>query len=212
MKYLIDQQSSEVQRKLAEYPHLVTGQLLTPLSRYNNWGGWFAIDNGAFSGLDREGWFRLLSKHKPQMENCLFVAIPDIVGNARRTHELFGMITQEPATHPWSTKWCLVLQDGIEDTYIDWNMHKGRALFVGGTDRFKDSSAAWDIVKTAKAIGDIHVHVGRVNTWSRFKTYLEVGADTCDGSGVSKYDHMLRDIAGQLAGDQQQPKLFGETG
>lgn len=212
MRYLIDKQTEDVQRKLSQYPDLVVGQLLTPLSRYKNWGGTFGIDNGAFSGLDREGWFRLLNKNIDQIENCCFVAIPDIVGNARRTNELFGQITQERETHAWGTKWCLVLQDGHEDMHIDWHLHKQRALFVGGTDRFKDSAAAYDIVKTAKAIGGIHIHVGRVNTWKRYKAYWKIGADTCDGSGVSQYDHMLKDIASQKAGEDKQPKLFEAVG
>lgn len=202
MRFLIDKSRDEVSRKQTLHPELVRGQLLTPLTRYKNWGGVFAIDNGAYSGLNRDGFFRLLKANEANMSKCLFVAVPDIVGNARRTHELYGMITQEEALKPWTKIWAYVAQDGLEDMHVNW--YEIQTLFVGGTDRFKDSSAAYDLVKTAKAL-DIPVHVGRVNTIKRYRKYAQLGADTCDGSGVAMYDHMLRDIKNGL--NQPQPLL-----
>lgn len=83
----------------------------------------------------------------------------------------------------------------MEDLDIPW--HELNAIFIGGGDPWKDSRASLDIVKTAKTLGK-HVHVGRVNTVKRFKLFSDVGADTCDGSGVAMYDHMLDDIASVL--------------
>jgi hypothetical protein len=109
---------------------------------------------------------------------------------------------------PYTKVWAMAMQDGHENRRIDWKAI--RRLFIGGTDRFKDSAAAYDIVKTAKALG-IYVHVGRVNTIKRYRAFAELGADTCDGSGVCMYDHMLRDIARKLE-KQPHPTLFdGET-
>lgn len=206
MKFLLDITDYKVQKKQAEYPNLVIGQLCTPLTRRENWGGVFAIDNGAFSGLNKQGFYRCLKKHEPYMEKCLFVAVPDIVGNHRRTDELYGLITQEEEMLPWTKKWSFVAQDGIEDARIDW--YAINYLFIGGTDRFKDSSAAYDVVKTAKAL-DIPVHVGRVNTAKRFLKYADLGADTCDGSGACKYDWMLEEINIAL-GIKPEPTLFDE--
>lgn len=65
-------------------------------------------------------------------------------------------------------------------------------MFIGGDDAFKDSNSAADIVKAAKAIGK-HVHVGRVNEVKRFVAFNRLGADTFDGSGVSRFaDEKLR--------------------
>lgn len=77
------------------------------------------------------------------------------------------------------------------------------AVFIGGGDPWKDSKASLDIVKTAKTLGK-HVHVGRVNTAKRFKLFAEAGADTCDGSGVAMYDHMLDDIAEALSKEPER--------
>jgi len=55
------------------------------------------------------------------------------------------------------------------------------------------------------------VHVGRVNCWKRYKAYADLGADTCDGSGIAKYDYMMRDIEKYLAQAQEsknQKELF----
>ena len=206
MKFLIDKSPKEVTRKQNQHADLVQGQLCTPLTNYKNWGGTFALDNGAYSGLDREAWFRLLKKHEPYIEQCLFCVIPDIVGNALRTDDLYFHITRDRRTHPYTERWAYVMQDGHEDRRIDWNSI--RWLFIGGTNAFKDSSAAYDIVKTAKALG-LPVHVGRVNTPKRYETYADLGCDTCDGSGVAQYDWMLDKIA-KHAGAEPEATLFDD--
>lgn len=203
MRYLIDTSPNKMQG-LADR-ELVAGQLCTPLTNYKNWGGVFALDNGAFSGLNRDAWFRLLEKHLRYKDKCMFVTIPDIVGNAKRTHELYGMITQDKRTHPYTDVWSYVMQDGVEDTHINWMGM--RHIFIGGTDKFKDSQACYDIVKTAKAL-DIPVHVGRVNQIKRFRVYHELGADTCDGSSIAMYDYKLRDIETAMATPVATTPLF----
>lgn len=130
---------------------------------------------------------RILARDKARAKSCLFVTVPDVVGNARRTLELWRYRNE------WASGWPLafVAQDGIECFNVPWG--EMQALFLGGNDPWKDSNAAIDIVKTAKVLGK-HVHIGRVNTYKRFKLFSDLGADTCDGSGASMYDHMLQDI------------------
>ena len=207
MKFLIDTSPAKLATIKSE---LVAGQLLTPLTNYQNAKGVFAVDNGAFSGFDSSAFERLLSRNEKHNQKCLFVTVPDIVGNARRTRELYFHYTQKEFMKPWTEKWAFVLQDGMEDFAIEW--YAMRYLFVGGTNAFKDSNAAYDIVKTAKAL-DVPVHVGRVNTFKRYETYAAFGADTCDGSGIAKYDWMLKQIEEKLAAKPQPEfveNLFGE--
>lgn len=207
MKFLID--TSPAKMATIRGP-LVAGQLLTPLTNYKNAKGFFGIDNGAFSGFDSSAFERLLSRNEKHKQKCLFVTVPDIVGNARRTRELYFHYTQKEFMKPWADKWAFVLQDGMEDFAMEW--YAMRYLFVGGTNEFKDSNAAYDIVKTAKAL-DVPVHVGRVNTFKRYETYAALGADTCDGSGIAKYDWMLKEIEEKLAAKPQPEfveNLFGE--
>jgi len=79
-------------------------------------------------------------------------------------------------------------------------------VFIGGRDPWKDSQSALDIVKTAKVLQK-HAHVGRVNTAKRYKLFASVGADTCDGSGVAMYDHMLEDIEREI-NKTEEPTLW----
>jgi len=201
MRFLIDKSPADVNRKATMHPLLIGGQLLTPLTRYANAGGIFAIDNGAFSGFRHECFSKLMEREKGNVSKCLFVAVPDVVGSARRTLEIY-MRRHSMLDKCWPT--ALVAQDGIEDLVIPWD--DLQAIFIGGGDPWKDSKAALDVVRTAKTLGK-HVHVGRVNTAKRYKLFTSVGADTCDGSGVAMYDYMLDDIAREIT-REPEPTLF----
>jgi len=186
MLFLIDKSPADVERK--NESSLVGGQLLTPLTNYRNWGGKYAIDNGAFSTFHADAFVRQLARNEASRADCFFVTVPDIVGSAQRTIELWRYRRR------WvGEEWPLafVAQDGQEMLPIPWN--EMAAVFIGGGDPWKDSKAAQDIVKTATRLG-IHVHVGRVNTPKRYDLFADLGADTCDGSGVARYDHMLENI------------------
>ena len=179
----------------------MAGQLLTPLTRYANAGcEQFAIDNGAFSGFNEKDFLSLLKRESKNIERCLWVSCVDIVGSARRTLELWKRMRCLLGDFPAA----LVAQDGIEDLEIPWD--EIAAIFIGGKDPWKDSECAKDIVRTAKILR-VPSHVGRVNTIKRYKVFAELGADTCDGSGVAMYDHMLRKIQDTLS-EKQQPTLF----
>jgi hypothetical protein len=140
VKILLDASAEKLNSLTGDNQHLVLGQFLTPLTNYANWGGVFAVDNGAFSGFDRIAYDRLLHNNRPQRANCLWVTVPDVVGSARRTLEVFDYLQGD--YHPWPL--ALVAQDGIEDLPIPWG--EIHAIFIGGTDGFKMSRAAVDVI------------------------------------------------------------------
>lgn len=200
MKFLVDTSPAKM-KGLIERP-LVLGQLLTPLTSYANAGGVFAIDNGAFSGFNYRGFIGLLERNYQHRERCLFVVCPDVVGNCRRTFELWQ--NRDHFVGDWPA--AFVAQDGCEDMEIPWK--EMSAIFIGGNDPWKDSAAVQDIVRTAKIL-EMHVHVGRVNEYRRYRLFADLGADTCDGSGIAMYDHMLRNLERKLAGEGDR-HLFTE--
>jgi hypothetical protein len=187
MKFLIDTQKDTLARRV-EQSELILGQLLTPLTGYSDWGGLYAVDNGAFSGFPEEKFQRLLQRQSSRKDDCLFVTCPDVVGGGQRSIELFK---HRKRWIPVGWRVAMVAQDGMENLEIPWSQMD--AVFIGGRDPWKDSQAAADIVKTAKILG-LWVHVGRVNTPKRFDHFSKLGADSCDGSGVAMYDHMLEKI------------------
>ena len=179
MKFLLDSAPHKISPD-----ELIYGQLLTPLSNYRVGEHPFAVDNGGFSRFDAEAFLRLLAKSKDFRDQCLWVACPDVVGAARRTLELFDLWSDE--LFPWPL--ALVAQDGLEDLPIPW---RGcAAIFIGGTTHWKESQAAADVVKAGLAARK-HVHVGRVNTITRFRKFDALGAHTCDGSGIVRFGWML---------------------
>lgn len=165
-------------------------QLFTPLTAFNaqhpeqN----FAMDNGAFSRFNAPAFIAMLKKHEDRKALCRFVAAPDIIGSAIRTLEAFNYWYPR-LRHTWPV--ALVCQDGQESLPIPWD--RIAAVFIGGSTTWKMSQHAAAIVKTAKAV-DKWCHVGRVNTPGRYEYFKDLGADSCDGTGLSRYSHMRQAI------------------
>lgn len=174
------------------------GQLRTPLTAYGLSGQVYGLDNGCFSKFDKKTWRRLLAEAKENPP--VFVCAPDIVGDARRTLELFDQFYEEIKPLPTA----LVLQDGIGNFQIDWN--RIDAVFVGGSDAFKVSSEAINACKVAKML-DKWVHVGRVNTAQRVSQWMGL-ADSIDGSGISRFDSTLESVLFEIMGEKFQKQLI----
>ena len=171
------------------------GVLVVPGSRSNPGAlplrpGQWAIDNGAYSGLDAVAFLHMLERYHPSQasqashgsQGCLFVAAPDVVGHAAATLERWPFWSQllrgigfPPA---------LVAQDGLTPDQVPWD--ELGALFIGGTTDWKISTEARTLVSYAKSRG-LHVHMGRVNTRQRLRLAMRWGVDTVDGSGFSQW-------------------------
>jgi hypothetical protein len=153
---MLDNSPKRIREKSAKYG-CEMWQLRTPLTCHKITDIPYGLDNGCFSGnLKHKTWVRMLDEAGDNREKSylLFVTLPDVVGSARRTLELFEMY--EPQTNGLPR--CLVLQDGIADVTIPWS--RLAAVFVGGTDQFKIDPACMAAVKCAKLLGK-WVHIGR---------------------------------------------------
>lgn len=176
-------------------------QLRTPLTSYSRAASVhgpipYGLDNGCFKDFDRAAWDRLLEE--AELDLPVFVCLPDVVGDAQRTAELFTYFK----AHTNGLPRALVLQDGIEHVTIPWD--DLAAVFIGGSDAFKFSAIAARAARTAKMLGK-WVHVGRVNTPRRVRNWKAL-ADSIDGSGISRYDHMLEEVLAEIRDEHpQQP-------
>ncbi len=188
-------------KKIAEYTERYGydfGQLRTPLTGNKIAACPWALDNGCFTTFDRPKWERMLVE--AEESRPLFVTLPDIVGDAVRTLDLFDAFKVTTSGLPRA----LVLQDGIGNHRIPWD--DLTTVFVGGSDKFKISAEAVNAAKTAKMLGK-WVHVGRVNEPKRLLNWLELG-DSCDGSGLSRFDHMLETVLHTLQAGHPQKALI----
>ena len=193
MKIMLDSSPRKIEEYSEKYNHDFW-QLRTPLTRHKLSGKPYGLDNGCFSRFERKTWERMVieaEEHRP-----VFVCLPDIVGDSRRTLDLFEVFRRQTNGLPRA----LVLQDGIGQHAIPWDYID--AIFVGGSDGFKTSPQSINACRTAKMLGK-WVHVGRVNTSSLTRRFLGI-ADSIDGSGISRFDHMLDDVLSVITGDQPQ--------
>ena len=181
MKILLDKNVKSIKEYSNKYSEEFW-QLRTPLTRNKHGEITWALDNGCFTGRLNNSWYRMLDEAREN--NALFVTLPDIVGSARRTMDLFSYF--ELKTN--GVNRALVLQDGIGDVEIPWD--KISAVFVGGTDVFKTSQEAMQTCTCAKMLGK-WIHVGRVNAISRLQNWIGI-ADSIDGSGISRFENMWK--------------------
>ena len=172
MKIMLDVSPHKLQQCSIRYGHDFW-QLLTPL-RINKLAGVpYGIDNGCFGDFKEKEFEQLLENARHQ--ECLidgnrpkFICIPDFVGSAVRTMDLYDIFKRKLNGLPAA----LVLQDGIGNIRIPWD--EIAAVFVGGTDKFKISQEAMDACKLAKMLGK-WVRVGRVNSTQRALYFISSG-------------------------------------
>lgn len=197
MKILLDCSPAKIHQYREEWGEDFW-QLRTPLTRYALAGVPYGLDNGCFTEFRRKDWERMLDE--AETDRPLFVCLPDVVGDARRTLDLFDAFKVPTAGLPRA----LVLQDGIGSFPIPWD--DLAAVFVGGSDAFKFHPDCIAAAKCAKMLGK-WVHVGRVNEPKRVQNWLGI-ADSVDGSGISRYDHMLRAVVDTIRGEHPQQALI----
>jgi hypothetical protein len=117
------------------------------------------------------------------LPGCIFVTVPDVVGRADATLELFHEWL--PALRERGLPPAFVAQDGAEDMDLPWDDFD--ALFIGGSTEWKEGPGAARLAREAKRRGK-WVHWGRVNTRRRFDLIMATGAcDSFDGSKFARW-------------------------
>ncbi len=157
------------------------GVLSSPSRFYTNVEGWtWAADNDCFQGLNEKAYVRMLYGIK-DIPGCLFVVVPDVVGDHKRTFDWWRVwheVVADTTGHPVA----FVAQDGCERP--PWEQMD--CLFIGGSTEFKCGDVARALTIEAKRQGK-WVHMGRVNTARRMKMARSWGVDSIDGTSVSMF-------------------------
>lgn len=172
-------------RRHLDSPHI--GHLLTPRNRNSvesilSTNLPWAVDNGAFSGLDEARFTKLLAQiqGKPRL---LFVVAPDTVADANATLKQFRH--WGPLIADLELPVALAAQDGLTPGRVPWDQLS--CLFVGGSTDWRLGEDARRLAFEARDRG-LHLHVGRVNTLNRIRQLAAWGTvDSIDGSGFSRW-------------------------
>lgn len=167
----------------------------------------WAVDNGAFTGLDYEGFERLLGEVSSVsgvsgVSPCRFVAAPDVVADCEGTLRKFRVWGR--MIRSLGLPVALVAQDGLTVPQVPWD--ELDALFVGGSTDWKMGQDAETLLAYAAARGKWR-HVGRVNSRRRMQHFYGL-TDSIDGSGFSKWPKRIRLATRWLRELQAQPTLW----
>jgi hypothetical protein len=163
----------------------------------------YALDNGAWTAHQRGESFDELAFERAYARlgaAADFVIAPDVVADATASLEL---------TRAWLPRLVdarLVLvsvQDGMCADDVDGLVGPRVGIFMGGSTEWKLANLVrWG--RWCRARG-LYYHVGRVNTVRRIRLCAEAGADSFDGSSVTRF---ARNI-GRLDRARRQGDLFG---
>lgn len=108
--------------------------------------------------------------------------LPDVVAGGRASFEFsIGWLPRLEQSCP---RWLLALQDGMDEADVA-SLPPELGLFLGGSTEWKVASIE-RFARVAHAQGRYY-HVGRVNSRRRFVACQGAGADSVDGSSVSRF-------------------------
>jgi hypothetical protein len=139
----------------------------------------WAMDNGCFTGayVGDEQYLAVLARLDAHRPRCLFVTVPDVVGDGPATLARFPTMAGRIRAAGWPV--ALVGQDGMTPEVIPWDGLDW--LFLGGSTAWKLGPDARRLITEAHRRGK-RVHVGRVNSGRRFAAFAALGCDTADGT------------------------------
>lgn len=156
------------------------GQIITPAAGHipEPAAAW-CIDNGAFTTPawtlpQLQRWSTLLDRYQHRAGQCLWVTVPDVVGDAAGTDELWGRWWSAPMRRGYRAAY--VAQNGCR-----WLPAGAAAVFLGGSDRFKLGPEGRAVARATKDLGK-WLHMGRVNSLRRLRYAVSIGCDSVDGT------------------------------
>lgn len=146
----------------------------------------YCVDNGAWSAFtqqrpwDEAAFVDALARFGARAD---FVVVPDIV---------LGGVESLDVSHAWLPRVLdaapvalIAVQNGMTPNHLAGTLGPRVGVFVGGDSAWKEQTmATW--TAAAHAAGAV-CHVGRVNTQRRLRLCQMAGADSFDGSGVSRF-------------------------
>lgn len=144
----------------------------------------WAADNDCFQGLNEVAFVKMIDR-LAGLPGCLFVSVPDVVGDAVATAASFERWAPELERRGLPLGY--VAQDGMTVADLEELAPRLAALFLGGSTEWKEGPEAAELAIAAKRLG-LWVHWGRVNTRRRFDLIVATGAaDSFDGSKWARF-------------------------
>lgn len=163
----------------------------------------YALDNGAWTAfqqgksLDEGLFWNAVNK---MGEGADWIVIPDIVGGGLRSLEYSLAWLEQLRGLP--TRLLIAVQDGMTPNDVRAYLNPSVGIFIGGSTEWKVATAGqWGTLSRRR---NCYLHVGRVNSARRISICAAAGANSFDGSSVSRYSVNLA----PLDKASRQPDMF----
>jgi len=148
--------------------------------------GWkWGADNDSFGDKFNPAAYVRMLESLVGVEGCVFVAVPDVVGEAEQTFDRFEE-WNPTVREEFGLPSAMVAQDGMTVDDYEWWGGAFDALFVGGTSEWKLGDDARAIVRAANGDGK-WTHMGRVNSERRIRYAKAIGCDSVDGTAAAMF-------------------------
>jgi len=148
----------------------------------------YGLDNGAYIDYNKGTEFngdKFLKMCKELGNGADRIAIPDVVGDSKKTLELARDWIDKLEKLNLNTMLLIVWQDGMTREDLLPFVKDGYGIFIGGTTEAK----LVNIPMISKLCREYNVwcHVGRVNTLNRLKYCIKHKVHSIDGSGYTRF-------------------------
>lgn len=180
--------------------------LLSPAGSLNPKGRPYALDNGAWTAhqqgteFDTDAFMRAVDKVGEFAE---WIVLPDIVMGGQRSLDLSLSWLEKLAGLP--ARLLIAVQNGIEVDDVRSYLNPSVGIFVGGDTAWKEQTTpTWGSLARRR---NCYLHVGRVNSQRRIGICAAAGADSFDGTSVTRYAVTMR----PLDAARRQSDLFAAS-
>jgi hypothetical protein len=167
----------------------------------------YALDNGAWSAYTQGKEFDELAFGRALDlvgEQADWVVIPDRVAAGKHSLD-FSLKWLERLRH-CPVKLLLAVQDGMEIDDVRELVNPAVGIFLGGTTEWKlKTMEAWGVLARRK---NAYFHVGRVNSALRIGKCANAGAQSFDGTSVTRFSKTLPRLDNALNYATEQKDLF----
>jgi hypothetical protein len=150
----------------------------------------YALDNGAWTAyqqqqpFDEDAFVRAVDLVG---EGADWIVLPDVVQGGMASLEF--SLTWMERLKGIPTKLLIAVQDGVQLEDVAPNLSPAIGIFIGGSTSWKETTAgAWGSLARRR---NCHLHVGRVNTVRRIRICAAAGANSIDGTSVSRFAKTL---------------------
>jgi len=162
--------------------------MLSPATGLRSYGLRYALDNGAWTAhktgtsFDADRFRRALERIGAGAD---FIVLPDIVGGGMRSLELSASWLDEVGV--FERLMLIPVQEGMDPECLNrFDLGQRLGIFLGGlTDEWKEGTmSVWGYFAAQTGC---YYHVARVNSQRRIRIAQYSGADSIDGSSVSRF-------------------------